>query len=533
MSVLTRLGNIIRNPARSLSIGGTGLEAGRFSRRMSGWLPGRIHVNTLISYSGRTTLARARYLVRNNPYAAGAVECFTANLVGDGIQPSWVLSDNSSDKKIEIQNLFDRWTRKADAENVTDFYGLMRRIGRELFIAGEIFVRIRPRFLSDNFPVPLQLQLLPSEMCPVEYTNITEGGNYIRQGIEFDKIGRRVAYWFWPANPGDSTDAFHQGQLVRVPAEQIMHIYDPVEAGQIRGLSKLTPAVVLLWTLDAYDDAELERKKTAALFSIFITRPDPSQTFINKVAEEKAKTATGDDAGVATVNVTPGSAHQLFPGEDVKFSAPADVGQQYEAFQYRTLTRFSAAIGLPYAGITGDHTKANYGSQRAALLECRRRLKALQYGVIVFQFCQPTAEKFLDSGLLAGKIKLAGYADDPSLYQNIKWIAPKWEWVDPLKDRESEVVAINARAQSISQWIEAEGGDPEEVFQTIANEQRRMKELGIEPAIPATLGGFNKTDKSPSTDTPIQDPAAADGSSADGGNSGQPNNLNGRLPARH
>jgi hypothetical protein len=96
---------------------------------------------------------------------------------------------------------------------------------------------------------------------------------------------------------------------VRIPASQILHVFDPLEAGQIRGLSRLTPAIVTLWMLDLYDDAELERKKTAALFSVFIKRPDPDGEFFDK------ETTVRDDEGVAGVKLEPGSSHVLFPGE--------------------------------------------------------------------------------------------------------------------------------------------------------------------------------------------------------------------------
>ena len=68
---------------------GIGLEAGRMGRRLGSWIPSRVHVNTLINQSGPNTLARARYLARNNGYAFSAVECFSSNLVGAGIKPSW------------------------------------------------------------------------------------------------------------------------------------------------------------------------------------------------------------------------------------------------------------------------------------------------------------------------------------------------------------------------------------------------------------------------------------------------------------
>jgi lambda family phage portal protein len=459
---------------RVLAVEGSGLEAGRYSRRMSGWVPARDHVNTLITSSGRTALARARYLVRNNPYAAAAVECFASNLAGSGIMPSWSIEGDAT-RKTALQNAWKTWTDESDAEGLTDLYGQMRRGARELFIAGEFFVRRRPRYLSDGLSVPVQIQMLPSEQLPVELSMELAGGNYVRQGIEFDKIGRRVAYHFWRVNPGDLTERPQQGQTTIVPASEVLHVFDPVEAGQIRGLSRLTPAIVSLFSLDAYDDAEMERKKVAALFTAFVKRADPDGEMFDKEKEEAAKT----DNGIAQVTLEPGRLHVLFPGEDIATAAPADVGPNYEAFQYRALTRIAAALGLPYAGMTGDMVRANYANQRAALVQLRRAMEALQHSVMVFLFCRPVANWFLDAAVLAKTVELPGYAADPAPYRNITWIPPRWEWVDPLKDRQAEVLAVNAGFKARSRVIEAEGLDPIEEDQRIAEDQRRAKELGL------------------------------------------------------
>ena len=322
------------------------LEAGRHNRRLANWTPSRSHINTLIGASGNTARARSRYLVRNNGYAMGAVECFAANLIGHGIHPSWKLPEPIAEQKQVIQDAWTGWTDECDAEGITDFYGLQRRVGRELFIAGECFVRRRPRYLSDGLSVPLQVELLPSEQLPIERNLWLANGHRVRQGIEFDQIGRRVAYHFWQVHPGDITQSTNFGKIVIIPATEILHIHDPVESGQIRGLPRLTPAIVPLWQLDSYDDAELERKKTAALLSFFIKRNDMTQTFMSQVSENAAKSAKSD---VADIDLTPGAAHALQPGEDVTVAAPADVGPNYEAFQYRSLCKFCSAIGLPYA----------------------------------------------------------------------------------------------------------------------------------------------------------------------------------------
>ena len=112
-----------------------------------------------------------------------------------------------------MQKLWLDWTDEADAEGFTDFYGLQRRAAREVFIAGEVFFRFRPRRPQDGLTVPLQLQMLPSEMLPLNRNEVSPGGNVIRQGIEFDAIGRRVAYHFLRRHPGDMTDPGLAGEI--------------------------------------------------------------------------------------------------------------------------------------------------------------------------------------------------------------------------------------------------------------------------------------------------------------------------------
>lgn len=210
-----------------------GFEAGQASRRLRHFQPSRAHLNTLIAAAGADITARARWLVRNNGYAANAIESWAGNVVGDGIKPSSLIAD--ADLKARVQRLWLDWIDDSDAEGFTDFYGQQRRAAREVFIAGEVFFRFRPRRPQDGLMVPLQLQMIPSEMLPLSHNEQVAGGNVVRQGIEFDRIGRRVAYHFLRRHPGDVTDPGLAGETVRVPAFEVIHVIDPVDAGQLRG----------------------------------------------------------------------------------------------------------------------------------------------------------------------------------------------------------------------------------------------------------------------------------------------------------
>lgn len=446
------------------------LEGAMSQRRLRGWLPPLENINSLVASGGPRLLARSRELVVTNGYAANACEAFASNLVGDGIKPSSLIEDPAL--RDRVQRFWLAWTDEADADGLTDFYGLQAMVAREMFVAGECFVRLRPRRAEDGLLVPIQLQLLQSEMLPFEKTEAAANGNRIRCGIEFDAIGRRQAYHFRRRHPGDSTDqGLATTETVRVPAEDVLHIYRPIDAGQIRGLPHVAPAMVRLFLLDQYDDAELDRKKTAAMFAGFITKTAPEEQLMGEIE------AT-DDSG-ATVSLEPGTLQVLLPGEDVKFSSPADVGGGYEAFQYRTLLSVSASLGLPYHLVTGDVRQANYSSLRAELVEFRRRVEQLQHGVIAHQLCRPVWARWLETAVLAGALDLPDFARSPARYRPVNWIPPRWDWVDPLKDIQAQVLAMEAGIISRRKVVEATGYDVEEIDRENAADARRAAELGL------------------------------------------------------
>ncbi len=453
-----------------------GFDAGQHHRRLREFRATRAHVNALIAASGPDITARARWLVRNNGYAVNAVESWAANTVGDGIKPISKIGDAA--RKEELQRLWLAWTDEADAEGLTDFYGLQRRAAREVFIAGEVFFRIRPRRAGDGLTVPLQLQMLPAEMLPLEQTGTAATGNVIRQGIEFDRIGRRVAYHFLRRHPGDSTDPGLAGEVVRVPAAEVIHVIDPVEGGQLRGVSKLAPAIVKLFLLDQYDDAELDRKKVAAMYAMFVTSPAPE----NPLAPPE------DEDGPAGVEISPGQIVRLDPGEDVTVGQPADSGGTYEPFQYRTLLQISAALGIPYPYLANDMVKGNFSNSRLALIEFRRRVSAWQHSVMVWQLCRPVYARWMDAAVLSGALSLPGYEANRSRLLTADWLPTKWDWVDPLKDANAEIAQIEAGLKSRTQAIAERGYDAEQVDREIAAEHARERALGLDfrrPGSPA------------------------------------------------
>lgn len=407
--------------------------------------------NSAIQFAGATLRDQSRAAVRNNGYAKTMADRLVANIVGTGIVPQ---PDSA-----RARALFARWTDEASADGTLDFYGLQAQVAGTLPTAGECFVRLRSRRPSDGLSVPLQLQVLEADFVPLDKNEILDGGSYIRQGIEFNAIGRRTAYWMFRQHPADfqvfqTTDV----QPVRVPASEVLHVYDAISArpGQLRAEPWLTRCLAKLRDLDIYDDAELTRKKVAALVVGFIKRNVPEG-----MSEADLVAAWGDSAavedGVGGVTLEPGTMQYLEPGEEPEWNAPADVGGQYEAFLRQQFRALAAFAGILYEQLTGDYTGVNDRTWRAAFNEFKRRCEMWQHSIMVFQFCRPVWQRW------ASLARLSGALNDDEAPDSVKWIPQAWPYINPVQDVEAAQAEIRAGLASRSQKANERGLDAREI----------------------------------------------------------------------
>jgi lambda family phage portal protein len=314
--------------------------------------------------------------------------------------------------------------------------------------------------------VPLKLQVLESEHLDSSKDGVLANGNIIRSGIEFDKSGKRAAYYLFKEHPGESSlYAACNIMSVRIPASEILHIFKPLRPGQIRGEPWLSNVLLKLHDLDQYEDAELVRKKTAAMFAGFVTRLDPETDMF----------ADQHDVGSDFHGLEPGTMQFLDPGEDVKFSSPADVGGTYEAFIKQQLRAISVGLGITYEQLTGDLSGVNYSSIRAGLVEFRRKCAALQHNLIVFQLCRPIWTRWIELAVLSDAVKIL---NDPTL-SSVKWIPQGFAWVDPLKEQNAQMHAVRCGFKSRAEVVSELGYDIEEIDAEIAADNQRAKEMGL------------------------------------------------------
>jgi lambda family phage portal protein len=456
MKIFNSIANLFKRKAS------TAYDGAGHGKRLGNWYPSTSSANSLLASNLNTLRTRSHDIIRKNPYAANAVDSIVSNCIGTGIKPQSKAKDAEFRKT--IQSLWLQWTDEADATGICDFYGLQALVLRSVIEAGECFVRIKVD--KKNSTVPFKLQVLEAEHLDTSKDYQLSNGNIIKTGIEFDKSGKRVAYYLYKEHPGDSFIG-KTIDSVRVPAREILHIYKPLRPGQIRGEPWLSSVLLKLHDLEQYEDAELVRKKTAAMFAGFVTRLDPDASMFG----EKGT----NDQGVAFAGLEPGTMQFLDPGEDIKFSNPADVGNTYEAFIKQQLRAISVGLGITYEQLTGDLTGVNYSSIRAGLLEFRRKCTALQYNLMVFQLCRPIWNKFIELAVLSDLIKIPS---DPD-FALVKWIPQGFAWVDPLKEQSAQQNAVCCGFKSRAEVVSELGYDVEEIDAEIAADNERARKLGL------------------------------------------------------
>ena len=65
-------------------------------------------------------------------------------------------------------------------------------------------------------------------------------------------------------------------------------------------------------------------------------------------------------------------------------------------------------------------------------------------------------------------------------FESVEWKPRRWQWVDPLKDTQANVVAVANGFKSRRAIISETGGDIEDTFEEIAADNQLAESKGVE-----------------------------------------------------
>jgi lambda family phage portal protein len=431
-------------------------QGAKKSRRTEGWYTSGTSADAEIAAALPTLRDRSRDLVRNNSYAARGMQVIQVNVVGKGIRPAISAKSERVEKKIKSEWI--RWaeTPMCDFDGKHDIYGLQSLIMRAIAESGEILVR--KRFTKDG----LKLQVLESDYLVTEQGLSVEtsvGGNYVSQGIEYDSLGQVVAYHLHREHPGSlgldvSFDSSYD--RIRVPKDEILHLFRQDRPNQNRGVPWLSNCMQRLKDFDDYEQAQLIRQKLSACYMAFVSDIDGAE--LTEDEEEMLE------------KFEPGAIEMLPPGKSIDFAKPPEVSENYGDYTRVMLQAVATGLGVSYEALTGNLKDINFSSSRMGWLEFQRNIDFWRKTLMVQGFCEPIFSWFLESLMIDG-VNTTNVSST--------WTPPSREMIDPTKEVPSTIDQITYGIKTLSEVLLEQGKNPEDHFEALRRERETLDSLGV------------------------------------------------------
>src|SRR5215469_5740132 len=350
-------------------------------------------------------------------------------------------------------------------------------------------------------------RLINSEWCDFYLNTVCGNGNEIRMGIERDKWGKAVNYYFIKRQPMDwqyaVPGAFNYAAAEaheKIPAEQIIHYARYEDADSARPAPWSAACIPKSRHLDKYEESEVVAARVAAMkLGFFYSDVVPEGGTI--IGEQP------DPTKANTLEAEPGSFQGLEYG--IKFQSwdPNHPNGNFDLFRKGMLRAWCAGLpGANYNIIANDLEGVNYSSGRLGMLDERELWKLIQeFDISVAEI--PTFENWLEMSLMTGAIPLPFAKYDKFNKPCIR--GRRWAWVDPFKEVQASAMQVANKFISRTRVIEDSDVDAdfEQILMELAEEEMMMEELGMDstpvvgkvsPARPAedVAGGEEEDDMS-------------------------------------
>lgn len=394
-----------------------------------------------------------RDMLRNNPRARRIRRQLVNQVIGSGIRPTVRFRKGASEVEGDLETIKDLIHRHClttafDADGMLSLLGVQSLAFGTIVTDGEVLIRRRYRRAGDGFALPFQVQVLETDYLDALVDGEMPGGNYAVQGIEFNRLGQRVAYHLFPEHPGGRRHLALASR--RISAENVIHAFDVSRPGQQRGVSWLAPVITKLHELDKYQDGQIKRQEIAALFAGIITTEEEASDL-----EDQINT------------LEPGSILTLGGNEEMQFTDPPTV-EGYEPFMRVTERVIAAGVGMTYESLSGDYSKTNYTSGRMGRMDVDPNVKDWQENLVIAQICAGLARWTAEAIEDVTSIDAAAW--------EMVWTAPVRPLIDPARDHKADEVAMRAGKKSRRQVIRESGRDPEDVEREILEERTWEKD---------------------------------------------------------
>lgn len=364
----------------------------------------------------------------------------------------------------KLEKLFDRWaydSNRFSMDGSLSFDLFQQTIEKIRVSDGEAFIRVH------NVNGTIKVEIIDSARLTQLNNQWLDNGNYISNGIEFDKYHKPVNYYFCIYNP--ITYTYDATAFEIIPASEICHYFIADAMGQERGVPDMVSTTKIMDDLKNFTEAALVAKRVSASSMAFITNNNNDTDQVELVAGED------DSATKYTEFLEPGAVFELGKNQDIKTVNPQAGVDRIGEFTDELLNQISMGLNVTKQSLMGSTADASFSAAKLA-----ERLQSTTFrtrtNVMINKVLKPIYLAWLKNEMLTNNTLGLSFADFDDLVC-ARYIPQKPISLDPLKDIQAEIAMIDAGLKSKTQVISEMGGDARIVLEEIEKEKQQNKEI--------------------------------------------------------
>ena len=449
-------------------------EAAANYRTLSDWLAHSIDIfEEELRMDLPVLRTRSREASINDVYARRYFKVLRQNVVGsEGIKLKMgIRNANGNPDTLANMLIEERWQKfskniTVDGMNLRETLGLfLETVARD----GEVFAIIKR---GKTFgPHMLQLQLLDAEYLDLDFNAVLDNGNRIANGIEYDKLHRRVAYHFWENYPDKKTFDKSNNKRLRVKAEDVIHGYEKERSSQGRGYPWLSSSLIQLAHVKEYKKSELIAARVASAKMGFFTRP-ANENDLGDYDDSYDPNAVIQEAEAGVFDVLP-------EGYGLQTFDPQNPNGNFSDFVKNILRGVAASVGVSYHTLANDAESTSYSSLRQFEIDERDTWREHQ-AWLIDSFLTPLFEAWLTMLLAMRLDNIRLPMDGFDKFNAPIWRPRTWQWIDPAKETAAIQLQLDQKIRSRSDVARSLGHEYKDVVDEIALENAYAESIGVD-----------------------------------------------------
>jgi lambda family phage portal protein len=308
----------------------------------------------------------------------------------------------------------------------------------------------------------------------------------VRLGIRYDNRGVVVGYYVERFHPqDDKADDFEYDYFPRFDSAgqpRMLHIFDPLFAGQSRGLPWLLSGLNKIIDLDDYSEAEIIAKQVEACFGVIFKLATEDR---NETMYDMANAASdGVDAkGDLLENLSPGFIQRLTAEDDVTTVNPMRPGNNFGMFMEWSFRQISAASQIPYELLAKNFFQTTFASGRLSVLDGQMYF-VMRRSILEDMGLNPIHSRVVHTAVfvneLYGALPVGVYLENPYWFSRRKYYARQMGMIQPEREIKAYVEGKKSGFLGYADFHEERSTDWEAAMEQHKEEARRAIDSQLE-----------------------------------------------------